>query len=79
MSPTEVHSLRNQAPGVAVLQRKEIAEWQLSALGQNRTYTPQQVIVRSIPNSDCESDFSQKPMSALPPKADICGALVDVR
>src|SRR6185503_20318369 len=29
--------------------------------------------VRFAPNSDHESDFSQKPMSALPPKADMCG------
>jgi len=30
------------------------------------------------PDSDHESDFSQKPMSALPPKADMCSALVYV-
>jgi len=35
--------------------------------------------VRFTPNSDCESDFSQKSMSALTPKADVCGALADVR
>jgi hypothetical protein len=35
--------------------------------------------VRFTPNSDHESDFSQKPMSALPPKADVCSALVYVR
>jgi len=34
--------------------------------------------VRFAPNSDHESDFSQKPMSALSPKADMCGALADV-
>src|SRR5262245_30329137 len=30
--------------------------------------------VRFTPNSDRESGFSQKVMSALPPKADMCGA-----
>jgi hypothetical protein len=30
--------------------------------------------VRSTPNSDRESGFSQKAMSALPPKADRCSA-----
>jgi hypothetical protein len=34
--------------------------------------------VRFTPNSDRESGFSQKVMSALPPKADICSALVPV-
>jgi len=34
--------------------------------------------VRFIPNSDCESDFSQKPMSALTPEADICSAVVHI-
>ena len=35
--------------------------------------------VRFTLNSDRESGFPQKAMSALPPKADMCGALVDVR
>jgi hypothetical protein len=35
--------------------------------------------VRSTPNSDRESEIPQNVMSALPPKADLCGALVDVR
>ncbi|MGA6934180.1 MAG: hypothetical protein WB041_02155, partial [Pseudolabrys sp.] len=30
--------------------------------------------VRFTPNSDRESDFPQTVMSALPPKADMCGA-----
>jgi len=34
--------------------------------------------VRSTPDSDRESDFSQKRMSALTPKADVCSALVYV-
>jgi len=35
--------------------------------------------VHFIPNSDRESGFSRKAVSALPPKADICSALADVR
>ena len=35
--------------------------------------------VRFTLNSDRESGFSQKAMSALPPKADMCGAKRDVR
>ena len=35
--------------------------------------------VRFTPNSDRESGFPQKAMSALPPKADMCGATRDVR
>ena len=35
--------------------------------------------VRFAPNSDRESEFPQKVMSALPPKADICSALARVR
>jgi len=31
------------------------------------------------PNSDHESGFPQQAMSALPPKADLCGATRDVR
>src|SRR5262245_13872511 len=34
--------------------------------------------VRFSPNSDRESEIPQKAMSALPPKADMCGALVHV-
>jgi hypothetical protein len=34
--------------------------------------------VRFTPNSDRESEFPQKLMSALPPKADMCGATRDV-
>jgi hypothetical protein len=34
--------------------------------------------VRFTPNSDRESGFPHKVMSALPPKADMCGALGDV-
>jgi hypothetical protein len=35
--------------------------------------------VRSTPNSDRKSGLRQLVMSALPPKADMCGALADVR
>jgi hypothetical protein len=35
--------------------------------------------VRFAPNSDRESGFPYKVMSALPPKADICAAPRDVR
>ena len=35
--------------------------------------------VRFAPNSDRESGFPHKVMSALPPKADMCGAASDVR
>jgi hypothetical protein len=35
--------------------------------------------VRFAPNSDRESGFPQTVMSALPPKADMCGAARDVR
>jgi len=35
--------------------------------------------VRFTPNSDRESGFPHKVMSALPPKADMCSAVVDVR
>jgi len=34
--------------------------------------------VRFTPKSDRESGFPQTVMSALPPKADMCGALADV-
>jgi hypothetical protein len=48
----------------------------MSALGQKQTYAPQ---VRFTPDNDRESGFPQKVMSALPPKADMCGATSDVR
>jgi hypothetical protein len=35
--------------------------------------------VRFTPDSDRESGFPRKVMSALPPKADMCGATTDVR
>src|SRR5262245_53036349 len=35
--------------------------------------------VRFTPNSDRKNGLPHKAMSALPPKADMCGALADVR
>ena len=51
----------------------------MSALGQKRTYAVQQADVRFTLNSDRESGSPQRRMSALPPKADMCGALAHVR
>ena len=50
----------------------------MSAMGHKRTYAVQKAHVRFTPNSDRESGFSQTAMSALPPKADMCGALAHV-
>jgi len=49
----------------------------MSALGQKRTYAKRHV--RFTPNSDRESEIPAKVMSALPPKADRCGATRDFR
>jgi len=38
-----------------------------------------QAHVRFTPNSDRESEFPHKVMSALLPKADMCSAITDVR
>jgi hypothetical protein len=46
----------------------------MSALGQ--TFALQQAM--SASNSDRESGFPQQAMSALTPKADMCGATSDV-
>jgi len=48
----------------------------MSALGQKQTCALQ---ICFTPNSDRESEIPQKAMSALPPKADMCGATSDVR
>jgi hypothetical protein len=50
----------------------------MSALGQKRTYAVQKGHVRFTPNSDRESGFPQQAISALPPKAGMCGATRDV-
>jgi hypothetical protein len=52
----------------------------MSALGQKRTHTCGATShVRFSPNSDGESGFPQKVMSALVLKADMCGAVAHVR
>jgi hypothetical protein len=48
----------------------------MSALGQKQTFAPQKSDVRFTPNSDRKSGFPRKVMSALPPKADMCSAIV---
>jgi hypothetical protein len=50
----------------------------MSALGQKQTYAPQKAMCFT-PNSDRKSDIPQQAMSALPPKADMCGAVAYVR
>jgi hypothetical protein len=60
--------------------REKLVHWKgppTSALGHKRTFAPQNV-TSAFPDSDHESDFSQKPMSALTPKRDMCGAVADV-
>jgi hypothetical protein len=49
----------------------------MSALGQKQTCAAKSD-VRFAPNSDRESEFPQTVMSALPSKADMCGAATDV-
>jgi len=51
----------------------------MSALGHKRTYALQKSDVRFAPDSDRESGLAQTVMSALPPRADMCGATSDVR
>jgi hypothetical protein len=48
----------------------------MSALGHKQTCALQQAMT---PNSDREGEIPQKAMSALPPKADMCGAKRNVR
>src|SRR4029453_4480272 len=50
----------------------------MSALGHYRTCAAHPN-VRFAPICDRESGLAQKFMSALPPKADMCGATTDVR
>ena len=51
----------------------------MSALGHKQTFRSARGNVRFTPNSDRESGHQQRVMSALPPKADMCGAARDVR
>src|SRR5262245_14693064 len=46
----------------------------MSALGQKQTYALQRAMSALPPNSDRESEIPQKATSALPLKADMCGA-----
>jgi hypothetical protein len=50
----------------------------MSALGQKRTYALQQAMSALHPIATRESRHLPKVMSALPPKADMCGAQADV-
>jgi hypothetical protein len=51
----------------------------MSALGQKQTCAVQQPMFALPANSDRRSEYLRFVMSALPPKADMCGALVHVR
>ncbi|HVR56850.1 MAG TPA: hypothetical protein VMT72_08465, partial [Pseudolabrys sp.] len=42
-------------------------------------YAVQQPMSASLSTATAKADFPQKTMSALPPKADMCSALGDVR
>jgi hypothetical protein len=54
-------------------------EGAMSALGQKQTPALQKTDVRPAPNSDRKSRLARNAMSALPLKADMCGATSDVR
>jgi hypothetical protein len=62
---------------VVVVVRK--MQTRLSALGHKRTYAVQQPMSALLSIATAKADFPQKAMSALPPKADMCGAQADVR
>src|SRR5262245_20660612 len=49
----------------------------MSALGQKQTYVVQKGMSALPPIATAKADFRN--MSALPPKADMCGAIRDVR
>jgi hypothetical protein len=55
------------------------APWQDVRFGSLADIRSAKGHVRFTPNSDRESEIPQKVMSALPPKADMCGALAYVR
>jgi hypothetical protein len=46
----------------------------MSALGQKPTYAPQQAMSALPPIATAKADMPQMVMSALPLKADMCGA-----
>src|SRR6188474_2853233 len=49
-----------------------------SALGQKQTFAMHQPMSALLPYSDRKSGLRQTIMSALPPKADMCGAVAHV-
>jgi hypothetical protein len=51
----------------------------ISALGQKQTFAVHQPMSALPPIATPKADFPQQAMSALPPKADMCGATTDVR
>ena len=51
----------------------------MSALGHKRTYAVQQPMSALLSIATAKADYPQNPMSALPPKADMCSAQADVR
>jgi hypothetical protein len=51
----------------------------MSALGQKQTFAMQNVMSALPLIATAKADFPQKVMSALPPKADMCGARAHVR
>ena len=51
----------------------------MSALGQKRTSAVQQPMSALLSIATAKAEFLQKVMSALPPKADMCGVTWDVR
>ena len=66
------------ARGVRFIPKADSAK-QMSALGQKRTYAVQNGMSALPPIATAKADFPQKVMSALAPRADLCGALVHVR
>jgi hypothetical protein len=51
----------------------------MSALGHKRTYAVHKAMSALPPIATAKADMPQMVMSALPPKADMCGATRDVR
>jgi hypothetical protein len=51
----------------------------MSALGQKQTCAVQKGMSALPPIATAKAEFPQTVMSALPPKADMCGAARDVR
>jgi hypothetical protein len=57
----------------------KIANVVMSALGQKPTFGAQKGMSALPPIATAKADMPQMVMSALPPKADMCGAVVHVR